>query len=491
MKEPQLDKSTQIPNLSSRKDHSVPWLLAELNQGMIRRQGAPETSLSPQRRASITAFMEKDSVVGAACRAYPDTRDAVAASLFELQLKIQEANLPLSKAQVRYLRRVVALQVLSDSHAADGWEERTAKLDQHYGPGYQNLRAVDIFLGVANDPQHASGGYAVMLMRNGTVEQHGASGFAYAEAQRKIDYRTNFRLASLTKAYIAMAVLHMCEQGQLKLDDKVSDFFPGYGPKFKDMAKNATIRHLLLHESGIPDTFDLYEKAKLESGGEHGWNDDQVIRFVLEHGQSEFEPGTSRSYSNTGYILLGQILSKRSGMPLSRYLEEHLFKPLGMNDTKVFEVKDGQEPLVPHRAFGYAVGADGKVIFQDRFSYTLGDGGIYSSIADIQKWIKALSGNPLVSADTLKLMFTQQTLDNGEPIPSGYGVYMEPIPSGWVYQNLGEDGAVQNVQIRLPEEGVTLVLLSNNTVKDARAAVVAQTILSRFVGETKAWSFTV
>ena len=68
---------------------------------------------------------------------------------------------------------------------------------------------------------------------------------------------------------------------------------------------------------------------------------------------------------------------------------------------------------------------------------------------------------------------------------------MEQIPSGWVYQNLGEDGAVQNVQIRLPEAGVTVVLLSNNTIQDARAAVVAQTVLSRWVGEDKAWSFAV
>src|SRR5215469_15070431 len=202
-----------------------------------------------------------------------------------------------------------------------------------------------------NDP-----GAAVLVVKNGKVLFERGYGVTDLKSLSKIDARTNFRLASVTKQFTAMAIMLLVHDGRLHYEDRLTDIFPD----FPEYGRAITIRHLLNHTSGLLDYEDLMQQQK-------------TTKFTL---------GSKWEYSNSGYVLLGLIVQKVSGKSFPDFLHDRIFTPLGMSNTLAY-VRGKND--VRNRAYGHSLEQGAwKQTDQSPTSATLGDGGVYSSLDDLE-----------------------------------------------------------------------------------------------------------
>jgi CubicO group peptidase (beta-lactamase class C family) len=294
-------------------------------------------------------------------------------------------------------------------------------------------------------------GLVLMVIENGKASIVRSYGLANLETRAPCQPETNFRLASVTKAFTAMAVMILVEKGALSLDDKLPLFFSGFLPCGHDIK----IRHLLTHTSGLLD----YEEW-IPRGTTAQLHDRGVLEILRRQNKTHFPPGARFRYSNGGYALLALIVEAASGLGFAAYLRREIFQPLEMNNTVAWE--DGVSE-VPHRALGYSKKAG---VFdqtdQDLTSAVLGDGGVYSSVNDLLKWDQALYTEKLVSGAMLSQAFTTHSSSSDMP-GSGYGF-------GWHVEGRGAETRVwhhgstcgfSSSFHRFPERKWSVILMAN------------------------------
>src|SRR5271169_3594802 len=229
-----------------------------------------------------------------------------------------------------------------------------------------------------------SPGLAVLVQKDGRTLFRKGYGVRDLRTLARIDAKTNFRLASCTKQFTAMAIMLLVHDRKLRYDDRLTDIFhdfPAYG-------RDISIRHLLNHTSGLPDYAELMDREE-KSGGkkwgpEYQIQDEEVLDLLKAQPGGLFVPGTRWEYSNSGYVVLGLIVAKVSGMPYRDFLRQRIFAPTGMNRSIVYQKAINE---ITERAFGHSK-ENGTLVEGDQSatSATLGDGGIYSNVADLAKW---------------------------------------------------------------------------------------------------------
>lgn len=331
-------------------------------------------------------------------------------------------------------------------------------------------------------------GLAVFVGQNGkTIVEHGY-GVRDLRTKSKIDAHTNFRLASFTKQFTAMAVMLLVRDGKLRYDETLTEVFPD----FPDYGKSITIQNLMNHVSGLLDYEDLMEAAEkakggVESGGSSMWSpekqiqDAEVLDLLKKEKTGKFAPGTGWSYSNSGYVVLGLIVAKVSGRPYGDFLHERIFTPLKMNHTIVYQ-KGKNEVL--NRAFGHSKESDAfKETDQSSTSATLGDGGIYSNLEDLAKWDDALRNHTLLSEKEIQSALTpvrltdgsephwptEQNDDNlhpGKPVSYGFGWFLDPYEGHQRMWHTGSTMGFRTVIERFLGDNLTIIILANRTDLD-------------------------
>jgi CubicO group peptidase (beta-lactamase class C family) len=295
-------------------------------------------------------------------------------------------------------------------------------------------------------------GASVIVLQRGQVVFRKSYGEASLEEARAATPTTNYRLASVTKEFTAMATLLVAQDGGLRLDDSISKFFPELPPKLHAI----TVRNLLTHTSGLLDYEDFVPDTQTVQV-----HDSDVLRLLSIHDSVLFQPGERWQYSNSGYSMLALIVQRQSGKRFADFLAERIFRPLGMTHTVAFE--EGIS-TVSERAYGYSrrEGSGGWTrTDQSNTSAVLGDGGIYTSIDDMTHWAAALDAGKLVRADLLQQAFTPYRLNDGTSAKYGFGWYVAPfadLPSTW---HTGETRGFRNAIRRLPTEGITIIALTN------------------------------
>ncbi len=296
--------------------------------------------------------------------------------------------------------------------------------------------------------QGAVPGASLLVVRDGEVLVDRGYGMSDLEHGVEAGPRTNYRLASVTKQFTAAAILLLVQDGKLALDDPVRKWLPSL-PAAADAIR---VRHLLTHTSGLVDYEDLmaadYDGQIRDAG---------VLQLLEGQDRTYFAPGSGYRYSNSGYALLALIVEQASGKAFPEFLRTRIFQPLGMHDTLAYV--EGGAP-VPHRAFGYSR-IDGRWVRTDQSatSAVLGDGGIYSSIADLAKWDAALYDDRLLSDQSRQLAFSPHVQVTGEPYDAAYGFgWRITGDSLW---HSGETIGFRNVIVRYPQRRLTVVLLSN------------------------------
>lgn len=324
-------------------------------------------------------------------------------------------------------------------------------------------------------------GLAVLVRQNGKTLFERGYGVRDFRTKARIDAHTNFRLASFTKQFTAMAIMLLVHDGKLRYDETLTEIFPN----FPEYGKSITVRNLLNHVSGLPDYEDLMEAKEKTSGAiwspEKQIQDAEVLELLKKEKAGRFAPGTSWSYSNSGYVVLGLIVAKASGKPYGEFLRERIFVPLKMNHTLVYQ-KGTNEVL--NRAFGHSKENDAlKETDQSSTSATLGDGGIYSNLEDLAKWDDALRNHTLLSEKEMQLALTPVKLNDGsephwptepnddnlhpgKPVSYGFGWFLDPYnghPRMW---HTGSTMGFRTVIERFLGDNLTIIILSNRTDLD-------------------------
>lgn len=315
-------------------------------------------------------------------------------------------------------------------------------------------------------------GASVMIISRGKVLLAKSYGLADVEKKTPSTPDTNYRLASVSKQFTAMAILQLVDAGKLSLDDPITKFFP----EFPEYGKQITVRHLLNHTSGLLDYEGLIPK-----GTTIPVLDINVLRLLQQQDKTYFPPGTKFRYSNTGFAFLALIVEKVSGQTFSAYLQKNIFKPLRMNQTLAYEAGIS---TVPNRAFGYTETANGfKRTDQSLTSSVLGDGGIYSSVNDLRKWDEALYGTKLVSRKLLKAAFTpgKSTLHDND-LQYGFGWFISEYRGQRKIWHSGDSIGFRTRIERYPDRKFTVIILANRN--DAELAEPARKITDLYLFDT-------
>ena len=261
---------------------------------------------------------------------------------------------------------------------------------------------------------------------------------------------TNYRLASVTKQFTAMAILILAERKRLSLDDDLTKFFPDY-PAY---GKQITVRHLLTHTSGLRAYEDL-----IPDGRTAQVKDLDVLDLLKRTSGTYFAPGSEWRYSNTGYSHLALIVEKASGMRFAAFLKKDIFDPLHMSGTVAFE--DGIS-TVRNRAYGYTERGSGfERTDQSVTSAVLGDGGIYSSVDDLYRWDQALYTTRLVRAETMQAAFTPAVLSGGTKTTYGFGWEIGEHRGLKTVRHGGSTVGFRTHIMRIPEKRFTVIVLVN------------------------------
>ena len=293
-------------------------------------------------------------------------------------------------------------------------------------------------------------GSALLILRDGKPIQTKVEGAADVESGRRITAKTNFRLASVTKQFTATAILLLAKDGKLSIDDPVSKHVSGSWPAY---ANGVTIRHLLTHTSGLRD----YDENVPETSAQ--LTDSDVQAFVARQTSLLFAPGEQYRYSNTGYAILARIVEHTSKQAFPAFLKTRIFKPLGMKNT-VAHIEGAD--TIKHRAYGHSRTATGwKRNDQSATSAVLGDGGIYSNVIDLAKWIRALDRCTLLDCATLQQSWTSAKLNDGTPTNYGFGWRLETRDGARVISHTGETRGFRNALLRYPDKKIVVILLTN------------------------------
>lgn len=296
-------------------------------------------------------------------------------------------------------------------------------------------------------------GLAVGVYQTGRPVYLGAWGMADLEQNRPVTPGTVFNAASVSKHFTAFAVLLLARDGKLTLDDDVRTYLP-YVP---DFGETITVRHLIYHTSGLREIGNLFLMA---GHSQEGYlRQAHVINLVERQQALNFVPGTDHLYSNTNYALLAEIVRAASGQSFRQFVEERIFRPLGM--TQSF-IRDDVHDLIPARASSYSCDeANGwrNAIDSDEI---VGSTNLFTTAEDLLKWAANLV-EPKVGGPALIEEFLRTgTIDDGTPI--GYGFGLHPGAS-LGYETIGHGGATAGYRSEFtyfPEKELAVVFLQNS-----------------------------
>ncbi len=315
-------------------------------------------------------------------------------------------------------------------------------------------------------------GAAVEVIHHGHVIFQRGYGVAELRTHERITPQTNFRLASCTKQFTAMAIMLLVHDGKLHYDERLTEVFP----EFPAYGKSITIRQLLNHTSGLKDYEDLmaaqYPRTpdeKIPQIHEAG-----VLKLLEQQTATDFPPGSKWRYSNSGYVMLGIVVEKVSGKPFGRFLEERIFAPLEMKNTVLYEKGKND---VTQRAYGHTL-TRGKWMQTDQSSTsaTQGDGGIYSSVDDLAKWDAALTSFKLLTENEMREAWTPVNISAGSGVAMqsgqsgvsyGFGWFLDPYRGHKRMWHYGETLGFRTTIQRFPEDELTVIVLANRADVDA------------------------
>ncbi len=289
-------------------------------------------------------------------------------------------------------------------------------------------------------------------------------GFGYAnyEEKKPNNVQSCFRLGSITKQFTAMAIMILSDRGKLSYEDDIRKYLPTLP------YKGVTIRHLLVHTSGLPDYMALFDdewdKEKL------AYKED-ILRLLAEHHPPvDFAPGEKWEYSNTGYSLLACIVERASGATFGVFIQKKIFAPLNMQST-VLATGQKDQPI-KNRVYGYSSSFENTDYHY--LNGIVGDGGIYSTVDDMFKWDQGLYNARLVKKSTMDEALSPYKLNDGSTTGDyGFGWRLYRGAKQDVIEHSGSWAGFSNLIRRDLKNRNAIIILSNNNgqVEEMKLAI--------------------
>ncbi len=358
---------------------------------------------------------------------------------------------------------VLALALMSPARA-----QLQPRPQYHFRDNTTQLNAHVDSINNAQEP-----GFALAVLLGDSVLFQKCAGVASLKTKVPISPQTMFYTASIGKTFTSAAILTLYDQGKLKLEDRLAQFFPDFPP----FAQEITIHNLLDHTSGLPDYYEEWgEDVTSLSNAD-------VLTYVSSLDSLLFEPGLDYAYSNTAYVLLAMIVEEVSGMSYADFLTRTFFEPLGMTSTIVY---DASRPSIPNRAVGYRR-EDSAYVESDYKGITVtGSGGVYSNLEDMKKWLLALRSNKVLKSSLLSLALEPPVTIAGKKSYMAMGWFDEtfgrktPEVEGIrSYAAIGELRGFRAIIQFFPDYDLSYVLLSNNGEFPIRERKIASTYLRK------------
>ncbi|MFD1552594.1 hypothetical protein DNU06_15510 [Putridiphycobacter roseus] len=315
----------------------------------------------------------------------------------------------------------------------------------------------------------AQPGASIIVIKNGEIELVKSYGYGDLENNILSTPQTNYRIASVTKQFTAMAIMLLVNQGKLTYQTNLKELFP----EFPLYGKDITIEQLLTHRSGLVN----YNRF-LKAGQTEQMLDKDVLNGLMKTDSTYFKPNTKYAYCNSSYAVMAQIVAKLSRLSFADFMQKEIFQPLEMTNSMVYE----KDKAIKNRAYGYVV-KDTSIIFKDQSLYSAiqGDGGIYSSVMDYYKWDQALYTDKLLPLNKLDAAFYNYD-EHGKSEVKGYGYgwkvdYYKGIK---ILQHGGSSIGFGSHVIRIPSENISVAIFTNRSKKGQELANSAKALISHY-----------
>lgn len=314
-------------------------------------------------------------------------------------------------------------------------------------------------------------GAAVLVMENGEIIF--SEGYGMASLTYKVPFETDTRtnIGSTSKQFTAFAIALLEDRGKLSLDADIRKYFP----ELPDFGQTVTIRHLLTHTSGYREFINTLAMAGHDISSL--LDRERIIEIVQRQPQLQNDPGAEWNYNNTGYAILSLLIERVTETPFPEWMQENIFRPLGMNHTMV---RKNQNQVVPGRTQGYNFGEDGRYAEATDLGGAMGAGTIYTTLGDLALWIRNFKEPKVGNEQIIEKMTTPFVLTTGDTTNYGLGLFIEEMKGLRYYHHGGADIAHRSMLMIFPEIDAAVVTQSNNA---AFSGAIPQKIATIFFEE--------
>ena len=310
------------------------------------------------------------------------------------------------------------------------------------------IQKIDNLFTSWNISNHPGG--VVLIAKGGKTIFSKSYGLANIEYNIPNTNNTLFNIGSISKQFTAMGIVLLEEQNKLSIDDDIRKHISEL-PNFGEII---TIRNLLHHTSGLRDLHGLLGLAGWRSGDLE--TNDDVYRIIKNQTELNFKPNEEFLYSNTGYILLAKIIENISQLKFDKWMEQNIFKPLGMKNTYV---QTSINKINPNKATSYYKRKE----FERALEYWgyYGSGNIHATTEDLNIWLQNFSTPKKNWESSFKKLLYTTPLKNGFETNYGLGIRIENYSEKKVIQHGGSVGGFRAIARIFPEEQINIIILTN------------------------------
>jgi CubicO group peptidase (beta-lactamase class C family) len=319
----------------------------------------------------------------------------------------------------------------------------------------------------------SSPGCALAVVKDGHILYEHGYGMANLELGVAITPKMVFDIGSVSKEITAMSIILLAQEGKLLLDDDIRKYLPD----IPDYGSKITIRNLLHHTSGLRNYTDLFD---LEGIPEADLTTDRdAMQLIVRQKGVNFKAGEEFLYSDTNYFLMSQIVKRVTGQTLRQFAQERIFGPLGMTST---HFHDDHTMIVPRRAAGYAPHSGGGFEIDMSDFEQVGDGSVMTTVEDLYKWDQNFD-HPLVGGpEAIHELTTPGTLNNGQRIPYGMGLFIDRYRGlSWIHHS-GEWVGYRAALSRFPDQHFS-TLITCNCVGSMNPMIMAERIADIYLAD--------
>jgi len=300
-------------------------------------------------------------------------------------------------------------------------------------------------------------GCALGVFKKGRMLMAKGYGLSNLESKTRIDQNTVFNIASVSKQFTAACIFLLEMEGKLSLEDDVKKFLPDLPRYGQDSIK---VKHLVYHTSGLRSYLKLLHVKGIPWG--NSLDNAEVVQMLAKQRESNFKAGSAFSYSNSGYALLANIVEKASGISFASFVQQNIFEPLDMHHSFI----NDKDALTPSDvALSYSSHGDGYQIEAFENNRVVGDGGVYTTIADFYKWSENFKTAKVGGPGFIAKMMTLGKLNDGRVTDYAGGLFLgdyQNIPGLFTIGHSGEWAGYRSLFFKFVAQDVAIVLLSNN-----------------------------